>query len=54
MKLLEDKERFNEINDLKKGLEYGKYLIRKCNNELKVSAANASFNNNNVESNNTE
>ncbi|CAF0850529.1 unnamed protein product [Brachionus calyciflorus] len=30
---------FDEINDLKKGLEYGKVLIKKCNYELKLAAA---------------
>jgi hypothetical protein len=32
---------FDEINDLRKSLEYGKLLIKKCNNELKMATVAA-------------
>ena len=31
---------FSEINDLKKSLEYGKILIKKCNNDFKMTTVN--------------
>lgn len=39
---------FDEINDLKKSLEYGKHLIKKCNFDLKASGSNGTSSTNGI------